>query len=948
MGQVNVTEERLEMTAHDRASGAIDKVQGAYRSMRSELDATRAAIGALGATIGVGAIVAFGKQALDAAMQAEQASTRLNAVVRATGNSAAFSRGQLDGMADALARTTQFDDEGIRNAQAQLLKFGNIHGNVFGEALKLSTDLAAFMGTQVPEAAQMIGKSLQSPTEGLQMMERQFGKLRPEQEKMINDLVRQGKAVEAQNAVLEIWRSKIGGVAQEMNTGLTKATSDAAKAWNELLEAIGKTETARSGATGTLGSLTTYLTKWKELIENGTWYEKLINLLTLVSPGQAIGRAQSPLGLTDPSTIERREMEALQSQRRGLTAIGGPQRSIDAIDARIAELMAAGEIRAGSGIVDPAKMPKTVLGGNRPKTQEELELERERARLRALAAKSAEEDLRAQQEIIDANDELIRQAVERGKRERERLDKLGEESAIKDLLAQQARLEERDELERIGRLKEREERERALLKQQEEARKVAKEHAEEARRAWERTANSIENALANAIMRGGEGGLQLLMKALRTELLMPIIAPLAKALAGMIMGAMQSGMSSVMGMFGASAPGYFGGMFGGGATGAAGAGAAGGAAAAGGLSAIPVWGWIAAAALAASSPRGPGNVLATGYNFQRRFLDTKTLTGIDPIGAYFSGEVSFENAWRKHVDPLGLVLDWQDGDAMRRAGYSASFGAVGEYTGRKWWSGSVWEHATPFAEAQAQAEQNLIQRLNLSPDQIASVNQALAFANRDRHDFGMEHTDVRQSGAFEKIAAQRLEAISKTLGRSIEELTSIMGMSAEQWQEAVDTLKRALEDAERNAKQFARALPEQLGITGLESFRDSLATSEAVAPLERLAASRSQYDALLGRALGGDLDAVRAFPDAAQNLLGISRDVYASGGDFQNLFREVNFSLGQVLERQRAEQADLMSGLEFTMAELSRNEIDELRAMKNALVSAMNDVKTELQRMQAA
>lgn len=204
--------------------------------------------------IGTG-FVAFGREILQAAKEAEQASNRLTAVLRATGHAAGLTKGELDDLADSMAVSTQFDDESVRNAQSALLKFGNIQGEVFREGLKLSADLAAFMGTNIPEAAQMIGKSLQSPTEGLMMMERQFGKLSPAQEKHIESLVRQGRAIEAQNAVLDIWRSKIGGAAADMNTGLTKATSDLAKAWDEMLEAMGKTELVGGNATRAMGGL---------------------------------------------------------------------------------------------------------------------------------------------------------------------------------------------------------------------------------------------------------------------------------------------------------------------------------------------------------------------------------------------------------------------------------------------------------------------------------------------------------------------------------------------------------------------------------------------------------------------------------------------------------------------------------------------------------------------
>jgi len=220
-------------------SKSKDIVGGAMKSMSSAISSVRNLLGSFGVGIGIGA---FGRGIVQAAAEAEQASSRLTAVLKATGNAAGFTKEQLDDMAEAMAASTQFDDEAIRGAEATLLKFGNITGGVFKESLKLSADLAAFLGTDIPEAAQMLGKSVQSPTEGLMMMERQFGKLTDAEEGHIKTLARQGKAVEAQNAVLDLWRAKIGGTADLMNTGLTQATRDVTKSWNEMLEALGKTE----------------------------------------------------------------------------------------------------------------------------------------------------------------------------------------------------------------------------------------------------------------------------------------------------------------------------------------------------------------------------------------------------------------------------------------------------------------------------------------------------------------------------------------------------------------------------------------------------------------------------------------------------------------------------------------------------------------------------------
>lgn len=226
-----------DLTAGDQTKSAFDSVERNFK--RTQDAGTRMAqsfTAVLGATLLSGLV----RSAAQAAIEAERSSTRLTAVLRVAGGAAGVTRREIEQLSEALADSTLFDDEGIRNAAGELVKFGNIHGNIFRDALEISADLAAFMGTDVPQAAQMIGRALQSPTEGIRMLEREFGRLTEAEEAHIETLVAEGRAVEAQVAVLELMRRKVAGTAQEMNTGLTKATGDLSDAWSDLMEEVGK------------------------------------------------------------------------------------------------------------------------------------------------------------------------------------------------------------------------------------------------------------------------------------------------------------------------------------------------------------------------------------------------------------------------------------------------------------------------------------------------------------------------------------------------------------------------------------------------------------------------------------------------------------------------------------------------------------------------------------
>lgn len=249
--------------AVDMTKGALMSVE---RNLKSVNEASNSVAASFRSVLAATGGLELGRQMLSNAMQAEQASNRITAVLRATGNAAGYAKDELDDMADSLAASTQFDDESIRNAQAVFLKFGNITGGVFKDGLSLAADYAAFIGTEIPDAAQTIGKALSAPVEGLAALEKQIGKLRPEQEAMIKSFVEQGRVLEAQNMILDILRSKIGGTAEIMNSGLTGAVSGAKKAWDELMESLGKTDAIGGTAQRAMQGLATLFADMRDSI----------------------------------------------------------------------------------------------------------------------------------------------------------------------------------------------------------------------------------------------------------------------------------------------------------------------------------------------------------------------------------------------------------------------------------------------------------------------------------------------------------------------------------------------------------------------------------------------------------------------------------------------------------------------------------------------------------
>lgn len=224
-------------------SKAVSGAESAMGKIGSAVGGLKAKLGALGVGVSFGALF---NESVKAAIEAEQASAKLDAVLKVTGYSAGIAKKELDGMADAMAKSTQFDDESIRNASAELLKFGNIQGDVFRGALKLSADVAAFNGEDVAASAQSIGKALLDVETASRLLKNAGVALSEQQKDQIKAFTESGDTAKAQQLVLELLKKTYDGMSESLNSGLAKSTKDVSKSWGEFTEAFGRTDTFKT------------------------------------------------------------------------------------------------------------------------------------------------------------------------------------------------------------------------------------------------------------------------------------------------------------------------------------------------------------------------------------------------------------------------------------------------------------------------------------------------------------------------------------------------------------------------------------------------------------------------------------------------------------------------------------------------------------------------------
>jgi phage-related protein len=240
---------------------------------------------------------------IQGSIQAETALTRMNAIVRATGEVAGWSTSQLAKMRENLVGMSggTVTSGQAAGAQSSLLRYQNVRGDQFAEALTAARDLAAVMGTDLPEAASLLGRALENPLHGMRALREARIYLSPMEEAMIHAAMAAGNFEQAQEVVLNKVR-QFAGVAAQLDSGYAGSLNRLTNTWNSIGKSIGDalkpiaqivTEFLQPIIEGFASSMRTYFgniaSGSRSLLDSAkTWIAE--NRDTLVGWGLAIGR----------------------------------------------------------------------------------------------------------------------------------------------------------------------------------------------------------------------------------------------------------------------------------------------------------------------------------------------------------------------------------------------------------------------------------------------------------------------------------------------------------------------------------------------------------------------------------------------------------------------------------------------------------------------------------
>jgi hypothetical protein len=201
-------------------SGLSDQIAATFTGMVS----ADAVVGAVSESFRV--LTEFVSESVAAYSKQEDATLKLTAALRQHGLATPEVISQYNALATTFQNTTKYADEDIQAMQSLLTLVGNVLPSQMQAALKASTDLASGLGITLEQATMLVAKAAEGHTTALG---------------------RYGITVDAADvssrglaAVLDVINEKFGGQAAAAIETYSGKVAQAANAWDNVKEALGK------------------------------------------------------------------------------------------------------------------------------------------------------------------------------------------------------------------------------------------------------------------------------------------------------------------------------------------------------------------------------------------------------------------------------------------------------------------------------------------------------------------------------------------------------------------------------------------------------------------------------------------------------------------------------------------------------------------------------------
>jgi lambda family phage tail tape measure protein len=208
--------------------------------------------------ITIGSVI---QKVIENTKEAENAQAQLAAVLTSTGQSAGWSRDKLNEMASAMSNSSVFSKDEIVASMSRFLAYSGIVGDQVPRAMQAVIDMSARMRYDLSQSAEIVGRALDIPSQGLSSLSRQGFRFTEDQKALVKQLEETGRVAEAQNIVLSAMVSSYGGAAaaarntfggavqvlknqlNDLLTGGSGSFDSVAKSINQLTQTLASPET---------------------------------------------------------------------------------------------------------------------------------------------------------------------------------------------------------------------------------------------------------------------------------------------------------------------------------------------------------------------------------------------------------------------------------------------------------------------------------------------------------------------------------------------------------------------------------------------------------------------------------------------------------------------------------------------------------------------------------
>ena len=267
--------------ATDKMGRALNAAKLSANGLDKQMGGLNSTLAKVGGALTVG--VAF-KKLIDSTVEAQYAQAQLQSALKSTGFAAGQSITALNDHAVALQRVTAFGDDAVSGAQALLLTFTKVRGDVFPKATTAVLDMAQAMGTDLKSAALQVGKALNDPVLGVGALARAGVQFSEQQKAVIKSLVETGQVAKAQAIILQELETQFGGSAQAARKTLGGALAALKESFGDLFEV---SDTGTKDVVTGINSIINVLTSLKAWMDRNNVFGVLVREVGLVA--QAIG-----------------------------------------------------------------------------------------------------------------------------------------------------------------------------------------------------------------------------------------------------------------------------------------------------------------------------------------------------------------------------------------------------------------------------------------------------------------------------------------------------------------------------------------------------------------------------------------------------------------------------------------------------------------------------------